>query len=130
RELVPRRLATGLLVGTHLGEHAGEQRRADLRHEPLVTRQGGRPVEVFLRIPLAALPRPYRARRSSPPLPYSQVPWSSSGTSMSSCLRSDSTWASSTNSTTSKSPIRRRLFSRMVCINVSPRSVRRRGLGG
>src|SRR4029077_10971769 len=55
RELVPRRLPAGLLVGAHLGEEAREQGRADLRHEPFVARQRSRPVEVLLGVPLAAL---------------------------------------------------------------------------
>src|SRR5262249_49098873 len=55
RELVPGGLAARRLVGANLGEHARQQRGADLRHEPLVPGQRGGPVEILLRVPLAAL---------------------------------------------------------------------------
>ena len=54
-ELVPRRLAAGLLVDAHGGENRGQQQRARLGHEPLVARKRQRPIDIRLGIPLAFL---------------------------------------------------------------------------
>jgi hypothetical protein len=55
RELVPRRFLAGRLVGAHLGEDRRHEQRADARQEPLVAREGMRPVDVRLGVPLALL---------------------------------------------------------------------------
>src|SRR5262249_42716931 len=54
-ELVERRGPTGGVVDARGGEHRGEDLQALLGQEPLVAREGCRPVDVGLRVPLAAL---------------------------------------------------------------------------
>ena len=55
RELVPRRLAAGVVVGADRSEHAGQERRALFWQEPFLARHRRRPVEVGLGVPLRAL---------------------------------------------------------------------------
>ena len=55
RELVERGLPADVVVGARDGEDRGQDLEAFLRQEPLAARERGGPVDVRLRVPLAAL---------------------------------------------------------------------------